>query len=65
MLLYLRPGANALAAREAVAKRMDELSKSFPPGMQYRIPYDSTPFVRASVESVVKTLIEAICSSCS
>ena len=60
LLLYLRPGANALAAREAVAKRMDELSKSFPPGIQYRIPFDTTPFVTASIKEVVTTLVEAM-----
>jgi len=60
LLLYLRPGANALAARQAVAKRMDELSKSFPPGIQYRIPFDTTPFVTASIKEVVTTLVEAM-----
>ena len=60
LLLYLRPGANALAARELVAKRMDELSKSFPPGIQYKIPFDTTPFVTASIKEVVTTLVEAM-----
>jgi multidrug efflux pump len=60
LLLYLRPGANALAAREAVSQRMDELSKSFPPGIQYKIPFDTTPFVTASIKEVVTTLVEAM-----
>jgi hydrophobe/amphiphile efflux-1 (HAE1) family protein len=60
MLLYLRPGANALAAREAVAKRMDELARNFPPGIKYRIPFDTTPFVTASIKEVVTTLLEAM-----
>jgi len=60
LLLYLRPGANALAARQAVAKRMDELSKSFPVGVQYKIPFDTTPFVTASIKEVVTTLVEAM-----
>ncbi|HEY8259425.1 MAG TPA: multidrug efflux RND transporter permease subunit [Gemmatimonadales bacterium] len=60
LLLYLRPGANALAARELVAKRMDELAKNFPPGIQYKIPFDTTPFVTASIKEVVTTLLEAM-----
>ena len=60
LLMYLRPGANALAAREAVAKRMDELSRSFPIGVQYKIPFDTTPFVTASIKEVVTTLVEAM-----
>jgi multidrug efflux pump len=60
LLLYLRPGANALAAKEAVVKRMDELARSFPPGVRYKIPFDTTPFVTASIHEVVKTLLEAL-----
>ena len=60
MLLYLRPGANALAAKEAVVKRMGELSRSFPKGVHYKIPFDTTPFVTASIHEVVTTLVEAM-----
>ncbi len=60
LLLYLRPGANALAAKEAVVKRMNELSRNFPPGVQYKIPFDTTPFVTASIKEVVTTLVEAM-----
>jgi hydrophobe/amphiphile efflux-1 (HAE1) family protein len=60
MLLYLRPGANALAAKEAVVKRMGELSRSFPKGVHYKIPFDTTPFVTASIHEVVTTLLEAM-----
>jgi multidrug efflux pump len=60
MLLYLRPGANALAARDAVAKRMAELSKNFPAGVEWKIPFDTTPFVTASIHEVVTTLLEAM-----
>ena len=61
LLLYLRPGANALGgASEAVVKRMDELSRNFPPGVQYKIPFDTTPFVTASIKEVVTTLVEAM-----
>ena len=60
MLLYPRAGANALAVRQAVARRLDELSESFPPGVKYAIPFDTTPFVTASIKEVVKTLVEAM-----
>ena len=39
---------------------MDELSQSFPPGVQYKIPFDTTPFVTASIKEVVTTLVEAM-----
>ncbi len=39
---------------------MDELAKSFPPGIQYKIPFDTTPFVTASIKEVVTTLVEAM-----
>ncbi|HYK82781.1 MAG TPA: multidrug efflux RND transporter permease subunit [Gemmatimonadales bacterium] len=60
MLLYLRPGANALAVRRAIGQRLDELSQTFPPGIRYNIPFDTTPFVTASITEVVKTLVEAM-----
>jgi hydrophobe/amphiphile efflux-1 (HAE1) family protein len=60
MLLYLRPGANALAVRTAITKRMDELSRNFPSGVSYKIPFDTTPFVTASITEVLHTLIEAM-----
>lgn len=60
--MAIRPasGANALKTVEVVKKKVDELSKFFPPGVKAIFPYDTTPFVRISVEEVVKTLIEAI-----
>jgi hydrophobe/amphiphile efflux-1 (HAE1) family protein len=60
MLLYLRAGANALAVRQAVTQRMDELARNFPPGVAYRVPFDTTPFVTASIKEVVHTLVEAM-----
>ncbi|HET9726230.1 MAG TPA: multidrug efflux RND transporter permease subunit [Gemmatimonadales bacterium] len=60
MLLYLRPGANALAAKEAVVKRMTELGRNLPPGIHWKIPFDTTPFVTASIHEVVTTLLEAM-----
>ncbi len=60
LLLYLRPGANALAAKQAVVQRMDELSRAFPAGVQYKVPFDTTPFVTESIREVVTTLVEAM-----
>lgn len=57
--IYLSPGANALETADIVSSKIEELSQSFPEGLQYSIPYDTTTFVRISVEEVVKTLIEA------
>ena len=59
-LLYLRPGANALRAVKAVRARLAELQKSFPPGITATIPFDTTPFVSASIQEVVITLLEAL-----
>lgn len=57
--IYLSPGANALETAEVVSNKMKELSQRFPDGLTYSIPYDTTTFVRISVEEVVHTLIEA------
>jgi multidrug efflux pump len=56
----LAAGANALQTAKAVQARVDELSKFFPPGLKVVYPVDTTPFVRISIEEVVKTLLEAI-----
>ena len=58
--ISLAGGANALDTREAVSVRMAELEKRFPTGLTTVVPYDTTPFVRLSIEQVVHTLIEAI-----
>ncbi|MGC3963062.1 MAG: efflux RND transporter permease subunit [Rhodocyclaceae bacterium] len=54
------PGANALSVSDQVRAAMKDLSADFPPGVEYRIVYDPTQFVRASIEAVVHTLLEAI-----
>ena len=59
-LLYTRAGANALDVKKAIVARMDELQKSFPRGITYRIPFDTTPFVTASIQEVLITLVEAL-----
>src|SRR5690349_10246327 len=58
--IQLLPGANALNVATAVRSKMDELAPSFPPGVSWFSPYDSTTFVRISIDEVVHTLIEAI-----
>ncbi|RDS80946.1 multidrug efflux RND transporter permease subunit [Dyella psychrodurans] len=58
--VQLLPGANALNVAESVRAKMDELQKDFPQGVTWFAPYDSTPFVRVSIQEVVHTLIEAI-----
>ncbi|MGE8678706.1 MAG: efflux RND transporter permease subunit [Achromobacter marplatensis] len=54
------PGANALDVSSKVRAAMAELEQDFPPGVEYRIEYDPTQFVRSSIEAVVHTLLEAI-----
>ncbi len=58
--IQLTPSANALATANAVKAKVKELSKFFPPGVRVDFPYDSSEFVRISIQEVVKTLIEAI-----
>ena len=58
--IQLLPGANALNVATAVRAKMDELAPSFPPGVTWFSPYDSTTFVTISINEVVHTLIEAI-----
>ncbi len=60
MGIFLQPGANALATMDAVKARLEELQQTFPEGIQYAIPYDTTKFVRISINEVVKTLFEAM-----
>jgi len=60
LAIKLATGANALDTVRRVDAKLDELSKFFPPGVKVIKPYDTTPFVRISIEEVVKTLAEAI-----
>jgi len=59
LLTFLAPGANALDTVKRVRQEMDKLAKTFPPGVSYDIPYDTTTFIDVSIKEVVKTLIEA------
>jgi multidrug efflux pump len=58
--VQLSPSGNALATADAVRQRMGELSKFFPAGVKWEIPYDSSRFVRISIRQVVETLLEAV-----
>lgn len=60
MAINLASGANALDTANAVRKRIGELEEFFPEGMEIVYPYDTTPFVKLSINAVIKTLIEAI-----
>jgi len=58
--IFQRPGTNALEASDQVRATMERLKQSFPQGVDYRIVYDPTVFVRNSITGVVETLFEAI-----
>ncbi len=58
--VQLSPTGNALATASAIKKRLDELSRYFPEGVQATIPYDSSKFVKISIGQVVETLVEAV-----
>jgi hydrophobe/amphiphile efflux-1 (HAE1) family protein len=58
--VYLRAGANALDLRERIAERLAALEATLPPGVRAEIVYDTTPFIEASIEEVVHTLVEAM-----
>jgi len=60
LAIKLATGANALATAEAVNAKMKDLSPFFPAGMKAVVAYDTTPFVKISIEEVIKTLVEAI-----
>lgn len=58
--VQLSPTGNALQTSEGVRATMEELSRYFPQGIEYEIPYDTSPFVKISIEKVIHTLIETI-----
>ena len=58
--IKMSTGANAIDTANAVKAKIDELSKFFPPGMKAVVAYDTTPYVKISIEEVVKTLGEAV-----
>jgi len=60
LVMYLTPGANAVATAHRVTATMEDLAKRFPKGLEYKIVYNTTTFVEKSIEAVIHTLIEAI-----
>ncbi|BCV68403.1 efflux RND transporter permease subunit [Shewanella carassii] len=60
LAIKLATGANALDTAEAVRAKVEEMKPFFPAGMQVVYPYDTTPFVKNSIEGVVHTLLEAV-----
>lgn len=58
--IFADTNANALDTSKAVAEKMEKLSKKFPKGIVYNIPYDTTDFVKISIEEVVFTLLASI-----
>src|SRR5262245_20293194 len=60
MAVYLLPGANQLKAAEGIYEAMRQAKQFFPADMDYRIVYDTTPAVEASIESIVHTFVEAV-----
>lgn len=58
--VQLSPGANAMETATLVRAKMQDLSRYFPEGVKYDIPYDTSPFVKVSIEQVINTLFEAM-----
>ena len=58
--LYQLPGTNALDVADRVRAKMEELASRFPPGIHYDIAYDTTPFIRESIDDVRMTFLEAV-----
>jgi len=60
MAVYLLPGANQLKAAETIYETMEHAKTVFPPDMDYKIVYDTTPAVEASIEAILHTFVEAL-----
>ncbi|MCY7261875.1 efflux RND transporter permease subunit [Pseudomonas protegens] len=58
--VQLAPGANALETAGLIKAKMDELSRYFPPAVEYQLPFDTSPFVKVSITKVFYTLVEAM-----
>ncbi|MDO7926813.1 efflux RND transporter permease subunit [Pseudomonas sp. KFB-139] len=58
--VQLAPAANAMSTANLVREKLDELSRYFPAGVKYDVPYDTSPFVKVSITKVIHTLIEAM-----
>src|ERR687891_94311 len=60
LLVFQRPGSNALATADQVLATMAELAQSFPPGLRYDVKYNPTEFIEQSVDAVFDTIYEAV-----
>ncbi len=60
MPIFQRPGSNALQTAEEIEATVEELSKSFPPGLAYKIAYNPTKFIEESIDGVTHTIFEAV-----
>jgi multidrug efflux pump len=60
IIVYLSPGANAVETQRQVVKFMQQARESFPAGLEYKVPYDSTRFVTKSISEVIQTLFVAV-----
>lgn len=58
--IYMLPGANAMEVAKKVKEAMEGISKNFPEGMHYKIPFDMTTYISESIHEVYKTLFEAL-----
>jgi hydrophobe/amphiphile efflux-1 (HAE1) family protein len=59
ILIYQLPGSNAMEVSRGIVKAMEKIKAAFPEGVEYSIPFDTTKFVEAAIDSVYETLIEA------
>ncbi len=59
MIVYQSPGSNAIEVTKELIKNLDELKKTFPQGLEYRVIYKISDFINASIHEVIKTLFEA------
>jgi HAE1 family hydrophobic/amphiphilic exporter-1 len=60
MAVYLLPGANQLKAAETIYETMEHAKSLFPPDVDYKVVYDTTPAVEASIEAIIHTFVEAL-----
>ncbi len=58
--IYMLPGANAMEVAKNVKKEMENISRNFPEGLEYNIPFDMTNYISQSIHEVYKTLFEAL-----
>jgi len=60
LAVFQMPGSNALETKKGIMTAIEQLKNNFPPGMEYRLVYDTVVFVEKSIDAVLKTLFEAI-----